>query len=231
MSGFMDLINATDISKIYTDTMQPVAVLSGLDFALMPGELVGVFGESGSGKSTLLHILGGIDSATRGKVVFEGKDFGNLSGEELARIRNRRIGFVFQFYHLLREFTALENIMLPALISGEGKGLARDRAFSALEAVGLSHRKDHRPPMLSGGEQQRIAVARAAVMSPALILADEPTGNLDHETGEKVFEHLLHLNDSSGVAMVIVTHNRDLLKRLPRAFELSHGRLHEISLQ
>ena len=224
----MIYLKADKISKLYTDMAEPVSVLSELDFVLEEGELVGVYGVSGVGKSTFLHIMGGLDLPTSGSVFVQGVDLKAMSSSELARFRNRKVGFVFQFYHLLAEFTALENAMLPALISGMDRREAKKMASEALEAMGLASRMEHRPAMLSGGEQQRVALARAAVLKPPMILADEPTGNLDHKTGEQVIEYLLDLNRSKGMAVVIVTHNRELLGRLPKSYELCDGRLHDL---
>lgn len=224
----MVLLQATDISKTYSDAATPLTVLQGLDFQIEAQDLTVIFGASGTGKSTLLHILGGLDSPTSGKIYAEGEDLSLMGDGELARFRNRNVGFVFQFYHLLAEFSALENVMLPALISGMARPKATALGLDALEAVGLSGRAGHRPQMLSGGEQQRVAIARAAVMRPKIILADEPTGNLDHETGERIIEYLLRLNGDHKIAVVIVTHNRELLKTIPRVYELRDGKLHEI---
>lgn len=222
------LVESINLSKVYTDMAEPVWVLKGIDFSLSAGETVGIFGASGAGKSTLLHLLGGIDTPTSGEVRADGKSLQAMGAREIASYRNRRVGFVFQFYHLLAEFTALENVMLPALIAGQGTGEARRLATEALEAMGLSERMDHRPAMLSGGEQQRVALARAAVMRPPMILADEPTGNLDPETGEQIFSYLLRVSAERAQALVIVSHNRDLLARLPRVFELCEGKLHQL---
>ena len=224
----MSLIEASGVSKVYRDMAEPVWVLRDLDFRLGAGELVGIFGASGTGKSTLLHILGGLDWPTSGKVSAEGKSLSEMDAETLAEFRNTRVGFVFQFYHLLAEFTALENAMLPALISGMPRGKAEKLAAEALGEMGLSARAGHRPAMLSGGEQQRVALARATVLSPPVILADEPTGNLDHATGEQILEVLLKLNRERGMSLVVVTHNRELLSRLPRSYELKDGKLNLI---
>lgn len=222
------ILEAADISKAYTDTAEPVWVLKGLDFKLEARELVGVFGASGAGKSTFLHILGGLDSPSSGNIRSDGKNLADMRANELAQFRNRKVGFVFQFYYLLSEFSAVENVMMPALIAGKTKKEAFELAASKLEAMGLSGRMDHRPAMLSGGEQQRVAIARACVLDPPMILADEPTGNLDTETGSQIIEHLLSLNRQKGMAMVIVTHNRELLARLPKAYELKNGKLENI---
>ena len=221
----MPFLEARGIWKTYTDTAEPVEVLRGLDISVELGEVVGVFGASGSGKSTLLHIIGGLDWPTEGSVSAAGFDLGTLTSNEMARFRNREVGFVFQFYHLLPEFTAIENVMLPALIAGHERGAARRMAGETLEAMELEHRRDHRPAMLSGGEQQRVAIARASVLKPRMILADEPTGNLDRPTGERVWGYLLSLVKEHGIALVAVTHNRDLMDDSMTAYELADGRL------
>ena len=225
----MAFIEAVDIWKAYADMAAPLEVLKGLGFELEAGESVGIFGASGTGKSTLLHLLGGLDRPTKGSIKAAGFDLGTMVDDELARFRNREVGFVFQFYHLLPEFTALENAMLPALIAGMGKGEARRRAEESLTAVGLSERLGHRPAMLSGGEQQRVAIARSTVMRPKVIFAVEPTGNLDRETGRRVWEYLKGLNAEKGIALVAVTHNRDLIDGFTRSLELRDGRLHDYS--
>lgn len=222
------LLTAQGLKKTYDGGASAVDVLTGVDFAMETGELTGVYGASGSGKSTLLHLLGGLDRPTGGKVSFEGQPLETMSEAELARFRNRSIGFVFQFYHLLPEFSALENVMIPCLIGGMKKREAKKRAADALEEVALSHRANHRPGEMSGGEQQRVALARAAVMQPKLILADEPTGNLDRQTGERVFDYLLKLNSEDKIGMIIVSHNQELLSALPRRLLLRDGRLNDI---
>lgn len=219
------LIETTNITKVYKDMSEPVWVLRGVDFALSAGEVVGIYGASGAGKSTFLHILGGIDSPSSGIVKSDGVELQKMHSDDLAKFRNRKIGFVFQFYHLLPEFSALENVMLPALIAGKTKLEANDLASEALQSMGLAGRRNHRPSELSGGEQQRVALARAAVLKPRIVLADEPTGNLDLATGDEVFEYLLALNKNHKAAIVIVTHNMDLLKRLPKVYELKDGKL------
>lgn len=222
----MGLIEASKIAKTYTDMAEPLEVLKGVDLKIEKGEVVGIFGASGSGKSTLLHILGGLDFPTHGEVSVDGLNLGSLDGDRLADFRNRSVGFVFQFYHLLPEFTAVENVMIPALISGLSKAKARGMARQALDAMGMSERMDHRPAMLSGGEQQRVALARAAVMKPPLVLADEPTGNLDRETGDLVWNYLVGLNRDYGIAMVVVSHNKELMDTLSVSYELRDGLLH-----
>lgn len=221
----MYLLESHGVTKIYADMAEPVEVLKGVDFMLNGGQIAGILGASGSGKSTLLHILGGLDSPTSGNVSVGGSPLCEMTDDELADFRNRKVGFVFQFYHLLPEFTAIENAMLPAMIAGKSKREAKKAAGEALEAMGLSKRVDHRPAMLSGGEQQRVALARAAVLRPPLILADEPTGNLDRESGDQIWEYLLGLNRQAGIAIVIVTHNRELMNSISTIYELKDGRL------
>jgi len=222
------LLTAQNLKKRYDGGATAVDVLTGVDFQMGQGELIGIYGASGSGKSTLLHILGGLDQATDGEVEFEGQKLKSMCESDLARFRNQSIGFVFQFYHLLPEFSALENVMIPCLIGGMRKKEAKQKALKAIEEVSLTHRAHHRPREMSGGEQQRVALARAAVMQPKLILADEPTGNLDRQTGEHVFDYLLELNRSDGIAMLIVSHNHELLDQLPRKLLLRDGKLHDL---
>ncbi len=221
----MALIEVQGVSKSYTDAAAPVHVLRDISFQLDAGSMVGIYGASGAGKSTLLHIMGGLDRPTTGTVRAAGVDLVSLDEAELAKYRNREIGFVFQFYHLLPEFTALENVMLPPLIAGMSRKESVQRAGEALEAMGLADRASHRPAMLSGGEQQRVAIARAAVMRPRAILADEPTGNLDRQTGSRVWEYLMELHRRQGITIVAVTHNRDLIGGFSHAYELRDGRL------
>jgi lipoprotein-releasing system ATP-binding protein len=200
-------------------------VLTGADLDLERGTVVAVAGASGSGKSTLLHLLGALDRPTEGTIVLDGVPYGSLAGDALARLRARRLGFVFQFHHLLREFSALENVMMPLRIAGAGEAEARARAAEILAAVGLGERMSHRPAALSGGEQQRCAVARALVHEPALVLADEPTGNLDHGNGAVVADVLFTLARERQTAVVLVTHNRHLAQRADRILLLEDGRL------
>jgi lipoprotein-releasing system ATP-binding protein len=223
----MSLLKAHEVRKTYADMALPVDVLRGVDCEILEGQAVGIFGASGSGKSTLLHLLGGLDRPTSGTILAAGVDLGTLTAPELARFRNREVGFVFQFYHLLPELSALENVMLPALIAGLPRHEAERRAGEALEELGLSQRLAHLPAMLSGGEQQRVAIARAAVMRPRVLLADEPTGNLDRETGMRVWRYLLELQREHRLALVVVTHNQELLADFTHAFELRDGRLWE----
>jgi len=218
------LLEAKDVHKTYDGAAQSIEVLRGASLQIEDRSLTGIYGASGAGKSTLLHILGGLDIPSRGQVSFMGDDIYAMGENSLARMRNRSIGFVFQFYHLLSEFSAVENVMIPCMIAGESRTHAKRLSIEALEKVGLEHRAAHRPAELSGGEQQRVAIARAAVMKPKLILADEPTGNLDRETGERVWEYLLQLNRNDGIGMVVVSHNHELLDQLPYVLELKDGR-------
>lgn len=222
------LLKTQNLKKTYNGGPSAVDVLTGVDFQMEEGELVGIYGASGSGKSTLLHILGGLDRPTSGAVYFHGQKLDRMSEPDMADFRNRSIGFVFQFYYLLPEFTALENVMMPCLIAQMSRKEASKKAGAALNEVALSHRLNHMPAQLSGGEQQRVALARAAVIPPRLILADEPTGNLDRQTGEKVFEYLLHLNRDDKISMIVVSHNQELLAQLPRKLLLKDGKLHDL---
>jgi lipoprotein-releasing system ATP-binding protein len=202
-------------------------ILRGVGLRVETGEAVSIVGASGAGKSTLLHILGALDRPTDGEVLLGGRPVAGLDDEALAAARNRHVGFVFQFHHLLREFTALENVMMPALVAGDELRTARDRARDLLEAVGVSDREGHKPRQLSGGEQQRVAVARALVNHPLVLLADEPSGNLDNETSERLHDLLFRLREQRGLSMIIVTHNRELAERADRTLLLAGGRLHD----
>ena len=221
------LVEATGLSKRYVDGPSEVQVLDGLDLTIDAAERVAIVGESGVGKSTLLHILGALDLPTGGRLLVNGVDVFAQDEERLAEFRNREIGFVFQFHQLLGDFSALENVAMPALIAREGAGAARARAKELLARVGLADRVDHRPGELSGGEQQRVAVARAVMRRPRLLLADEPTGNLDPETGERVTSVLLELNREVGSTLVVVTHNDRLAGAMDRTLRLVGGRVHE----
>lgn len=200
-------------------------VLKGLDMEVREGEITVIVGPSGSGKSTLLHILGGLDRPTSGKVSVDGSELSLLAEEELAAFRNRTLGFIFQFHHLLPEFTAMENVAMPALIRGDRLQAAEAKAVELLEEVGLGERIDHKPSELSGGEQQRVAVARALMNDPRLILADEPSGNLDEENSQKLHQLLTDLAQKRGLTFVIATHNLDLTKRAHRVLQLVDGKL------
>ena len=215
-----------DLNKIFGQgTSREITVLKKISFSIEKREIVGIVGPSGAGKSTLLQIMGILDRPTSGMVQHNGTNPFELTAEKLADFRNSRVGFVFQFHHLLPEFTAIENVMMPLLISGRSKREAADAAAGILEKVGLANRLSHRPGELSGGEQQRVAVARAAVHLPEVILADEPTGNLDRNTGEKVFDLLLDLNQSLGITLVVVTHSMELAGKMKRVLHLLDGEL------
>lgn len=201
-------------------------ILDGVDFKLSRGEAIAIVGASGAGKSTLLHLLGALDRPTDGEVLIGGRPVAGLEDEELAAVRNERIGFVFQFHHLLREFTALENVMMPRLIAGAVRADAEGRARELLSDVGLGDRLEHKPRQLSGGEQQRVAVARALVNDPVVLLADEPSGNLDAETSTKLHDLLFDLRERRSLSLVIVTHNLDLAARADRSLTMARGRLH-----
>ncbi len=220
-------IEVRRLGKAYIHNGQPLPVLSDVDLMLEPGDMVAVVGASGVGKSTFLQILGTLDEPTSGSIKFDGEELRGMGAARLAEFRNRRIGFVFQFHHLLPEFTALENVMMPALIQRVPWKEARDRGVSMLEAVGLAERLTHRPGELSGGEQQRVALARALVMRPKLLLADEPTGNLDSRTGASIHDLFFSLNQQFGTTMLIVTHNPELAARMPRRLKMVDGLLFE----
>jgi lipoprotein-releasing system ATP-binding protein len=202
-----------------------IEVLRGIDLQIHSGERVAVVGASGAGKTTLMHIMGGLDSPSSGVVTFEGQDVFALKGANLDRFRNSTVGFVFQFHQLLPEFTALENVAMPALIAGEKRSAAEDRAGALLTEVGLGHRFSHKTGQLSGGEQQRVAIARALVMAPKLLMADEPTGNLDSGTTEAIYELLQQLHDHHGLTMIIVTHSERLAQRMDRTLHMVDGLL------
>ena len=219
-----ELIQVQQLFKSYGDGTKHVEVLKGVDLTFSQGEKASVVGASGVGKTTLLHVLGTLDRPTSGKVFYQGKDIYALHEKALAQFRNREIGFVFQFHHLLPEFNALENTMMPCLIKGFPTGEAASRAEAILALVGLKERLTHKPGELSGGEQQRVAVARALVLEPKVLLADEPTGNLDTRTGEAVFDLLLELNRIKGVTLIIVTHNLKLAEKLSRQIQLIDGK-------
>ncbi len=220
-----NLLRVEGLDKSFSEGGKEIRVLRGLDIELEEGERLAIVGESGVGKSTLLHILGTLDRPTAGQILYRGKDLSGLDEESLAVFRNREIGFVFQFHYLLPDFDALENVMLPALIQGWEWEKARDVALTLLELVRLQDRVTHRPGKLSGGEQQRVAVARSVILEPRLVLADEPTGDLDPQTGEEVQDLLLRLNQEKGLALVVATHNRQFASRIGRVRELREGRL------
>jgi len=217
-------IEAGELRKVFKRGTAHVEALKGVNLTVERGDMVAVVGASGAGKSTLLHILGTLDRPTGGEVRYDGVDVFSTSNGALAEFRNRTIGFVFQAHHLLPEFSALENTMMPALIQGQVCRKARERAENILTEVGLQDRMLHKPGELSGGEQQRVAVARALILEPAVVLADEPTGNLDSVTGEAVVQLLWRLNDEKRVTMVVVTHNEGLPRRIPRSYQPIDGR-------
>jgi lipoprotein-releasing system ATP-binding protein len=217
------LLVATDLHKSYEKEGGVIQVLKGADLAVSAGETVSIVGASGAGKSTLLHVLGTLDAPDQGQLTYAGRDMATLSPAELADFRNRTMGFVFQFHHLLTEFSALENVMMPALIRRMPRRLAEKIAERALLSVGLAHRLHHKPGELSGGEQQRVALARALVLTPPLILADEVTGNLDDKTGEEIHNLLIEINRGQKTTIVVVTHNRKLADRMQRRLLLEDG--------
>ncbi len=219
------LVEISGLSKSYAGGDRRVDVLRDLELSLGGRERLAIIGESGVGKSTLLYIIGTLESPDRGTLRFEGHDVTGWNDDELSRFRNRTIGFVFQFHHLLPDFTALENVMMPALIARRDQAQARRSAGELLETVGLAERLEHRPGELSGGEQQRVAIARSLILEPGLMLADEPTGNLDPETAGEIEDLLCDLNETRGLALIITTHNRHLARRMSRQMELRDGRL------
>jgi lipoprotein-releasing system ATP-binding protein len=216
-------IQARDISKTYGMNQKRVEAIRDLTFDIAQGELVTIVGASGAGKSTLLHILGTLDHPSKGKVFYQGIDLFSLSEVELSDFRNHKIGFIFQFHYLLPEFTALENTMMPSLIRGHKKDEAMEAAEGILVTVGLKDRLHHKQGELSGGEQQRVAVARALTLKPEIILADEPTGNLDSRTGEEIFDLLLSLNQQLKITMLVVTHNESIASKMPRRITMLDG--------
>lgn len=219
------VIRCSNLGKTYQEGNLVTPVFAGLDLVVGKGETVAIVGASGAGKSTLLHLLGGLDSATSGEVIVAGQSISSLPEKERGLLRNKALGFIYQFHHLLPEFTALENVMMPLMIRGDSVRDSRPRAEKLLDRVGLGHRLGHKPGELSGGERQRAAVARALVTRPACVLGDEPTGNLDEKTAASVFEMLLELNREIGTALVLVTHDRRLARKLDRTLELTQGRL------
>ncbi|HVB15785.1 MAG TPA: ABC transporter ATP-binding protein [Stellaceae bacterium] len=228
MSDARPALELRGVRKVFRQGGVELAVLNGVDFVLNPGEIVALVGPSGAGKSTLLHVAGLLERPDGGMVLVEGSDCGGLGDERRTLLRRRALGFVYQFHHLLPEFSALENVMLPQMIAGVARRAARDKATRLLRQVGLGERLSHRPARLSGGEQQRVAIVRALANDPKILLADEPTGNLDHATADGVLETLLGIVRGSGLAALIATHNLDLARRLDRIVRLEDGQLHAV---
>ena len=219
------VISAVNLTKIYPNPASPIVIFEDLTLEVGPGDLIAVVGPSGAGKSTLLHLLGGLDRPTSGQVLFEGQDIFTLDSDRLAEYRNRHVGFVFQFHHLLPEFTAAENAAMPLMVRGSGRDEALERASGILDRVGLGNRMDHRIGELSGGEQQRVAIARALVGDSELLLADEPTGNLDTGTGKEVFDIIRSLHEERNLTSVIVTHNEQIASRCQQVWQIEGGQL------
>jgi lipoprotein-releasing system ATP-binding protein len=224
------LLQCENLCKTYQEGKMHTDVLRDVSFAMQPGEMMAIVGTSGSGKSTLLHLLGGLDSPTSGEVIFKGQSLNCMSSSAKSELRNRELGFIYQFHHLLPDFTALENVAMPLLIGKKKSAEVQERALAMLEAVGLQHRSNHRPSELSGGERQRVAIARALVNNPSLVLADEPTGNLDQRNADSIFELLGELNVRQGTAFLVVTHDLQLANRLTRQLEMRDGKLQQESM-
>ncbi|MFU9135675.1 lipoprotein-releasing ABC transporter ATP-binding protein LolD [Erwinia tasmaniensis] len=221
------LLQCKNLCKRYQEGTVQTDVLRNVSFTMAPGELMAIVGSSGSGKSTLMHLLGGLDTPTSGEVIFNDRSLNQLSSAAKAELRNRELGFIYQFHHLLPDFSALENVAMPLLIGKASKGEAEGKAREMLAAVGLEKRAAHRPSELSGGERQRVAIARALVNNPRLVLADEPTGNLDARNADAIFDLLGELNVRQGTAFLVVTHDLNLAKRLTRQMEMRDGELSE----
>ncbi len=222
-----DVYRLENVGMAYVQGEETITVLSGVELTVRAGDSLAIVGASGSGKSTLLQLMGTLDVPTSGTILFNGSDISTLGWKERARIRNTNMGFVFQFHHLLPEFSTLENVAMPGIIGGMARGKALEKADAALSRVGLAHRRHHRVTTLSGGERQRAAIARAILLEPAVVLADEPTGNLDERTGREINDLLLHLNKDQGVTLIVVTHNAELAQCMRRTLELRSGELYE----
>lgn len=225
MNNSQPLLSAKNLSKTYKEGKMVTEVLKDVSFDIYPKSLLAIIGSSGSGKSTLLHLLGGLDQPTSGEIMFKSQQLNRLSEQEKARLRNQEIGFVYQFHHLLPDFTALENVAMPLLIGGVSPSEAKKRAMVMLESVNLVKRANHRPAELSGGERQRVAIGRALINNPALVMADEPTGNLDKSTADAIFDLLVKLNCEHGTAFLVVTHDLALANKLDQQLIMSDGQL------
>ena len=219
------IFNCQDLKKSYHDGTESVHVLKGISLTINSGDRIAIVGPSGSGKSTLMHLLGGLDTPTSGQLFMQGTDWQMISEKQRCQLRNQQLGFVYQFHHLLPEFSALENVAMPLLLAGKAVSDARKQAEVILDQVGLSARVSHKPSQLSGGERQRVAIARALVHQPQCVLADEPTGNLDQATAAKVFELMLSLNERLNTALIIVTHDRQLAAQMDRVLTIQDGHL------
>ena len=222
-------LECCDLVKKFNEGGVVLEVLKGINLVVQPRETLAIVGASGAGKTTLLQLLGGLDQPTTGRVLVFGQDLATLSSKARGRVRNQSIGYVYQFHHLLPEFTAVENVAMPLLLRRQSVDEVYSQAASLLDRVGLSARLNHRPGELSGGERQRVAVARAMVTKPAVVLADEPTGNLDHKTGDKTLELLLDLNTENGTSLVLVTHSAEIARRMNRVLQLDDGNLEDVS--
>lgn len=219
------VMEAAELSKHFNDGEQKINVINQLSFQVRQGDKLAIIGPSGSGKTTLLQMLGGLDTPSSGEVTLHGKAFSSLRAGKRGDVRNKEIGFVYQFHHLLPEFTALENVMMPLLIRGESRNKAAHEATQLLEQVGIAHRLDHKPAALSGGERQRAAIARGLVTKPACLLADEPTGNLDQSNASNIIDLLSELNETIGMALILVTHDLELAARMDKQYILEQGKL------
>ena len=217
------ILQCNRLTKRYQQGELDVEVLKGITLSIEAGKRVAIMGSSGSGKSTLLHLLGGLEQPTSGEVILDGVNLHKISGLKMSQLRNRSLGFIYQFHHLLGEFSVLENVAMPVLIAGESIAVARDRAQSLLKRVGLGHRLEHKPGELSGGERQRAAVARALINQPKCVLADEPTGNLDSKTAEQIYQLMLELNQEMQVSFLVVTHDPDLAARMDQVLHMGDG--------
>ena len=225
MNNLQPLLSAKNLYKTYKEGKMVTEVLKNVSFDIYPQSLLAIIGSSGSGKSTLLHLLGGLDKPTSGEIIFKLQQLNQLSEQEKAHLRNQEIGFVYQFHHLLPDFTALENVAMPLLIAGTSPNEAKKRAMAMLESVNLVKRANHRPAELSGGERQRVAIGRALINNPALVMADEPTGNLDKSTADAIFDLLIKLNREHGTAFLVVTHDLVLANKLDQQLIMSDGQL------